>query len=346
MSDEKITDGLKQGADQPSPIDSDSADAPAASEVPAAMPPPLPTPELDNAIAQPAKPKAAPGPLDPRRHAFRPDLAADNLRGRVEAERFVGGNWGQVIVPSVKLHNRPSLDAPVDTEALFGEVVVVYEVAEGWAWVQLLRDGYVGYIEAAALSSDVEWPTHRVKALGTFVYPDPDIKKPPIAHISLNSAVTVVAQEDQFYKLSNGGYVSIRHLAEEDNYARDYVDVAERFLGTPYLWGGRTRLGIDCSGLVQLSLEAAGIAAPRDSDMQRAELGNDLLMPEDFEGLQRGDLVFWPGHVGIMADGIMLLHANAHHMAVTIEPLPEAIERIARTSTKPTAVKRLEKLSA
>lgn len=283
-------------------------------------------------------------PLDPRRHAFRPDLAAENLRGRVEAKRFVAGNWGQVVVPCIQIRNKPDPKAPVDTEALFGEVLVVYDVAGGWAWLQLLRDGYVGYAQTSAISGDVEWPTHRVKAIGTFVYPEPDIKKPPLAHLSLNSALRVVDQEDQFYRLSSGGYVAVRHVADEETYARDYVDVAERFIGTPYLWGGRTRLGIDCSGLVQVALEAAGITAPRDSDMQRAELGNDVLMREDYEGLQRGDLLFWPGHVGIMVDGIMLVHANAHHMAVTVEPLPEAIDRMGRTGLRPTAVKRLDAL--
>jgi len=285
-------------------------------------------------------------PLDARRHAFRPDLAADNLRGRVEAERFVAGNWGQVVVPSIQIRNKPDTNAAVDTEALFGEVVVVYDVAGGWAWVQLLRDGYVGYAQADAISNHVEWPTHRVKALGTFVFPEPDIKKPPLAHLSLNSQLRIACQEDQFYRLTSGGYVAVRHVAEEDTFARDFVDVAERFMDTPYLWGGRTRLGIDCSGLVQVALEAAGIAAPRDSDMQRAEIGNDLLMPEDFEGLQRGDLMFWPGHVGVMVDGLMLLHANAHHMAVTVETLPEAVERIARRGSRPTAVKRLSALCA
>ncbi len=285
-------------------------------------------------------------PLDRRRQAFRSDLAAENLRGRVEAERFVSGNWGQVVVPSIQIRNKPDTAAAVDTEALFGEVLVVYDVADGWAWVQLLRDGYVGYAQADAISNEVEWPTHRVKALGTFVFPEPNIKKPPVAHLSLNSQLRVSNQEDQFYRLTSGGYVAVRHVAAEDSFARDFVDVAERFMGTPYLWGGRTRLGIDCSGLVQVALEAAGFSAPRDSDMQRAEIGNDLLIPEDFEGLQRGDLMFWPGHVGIMVDGIMLLHANAHHMAVTVETLPEAVERIARAGSRLTAVKRLPGLCA
>ncbi|MCH9808716.1 MAG: C40 family peptidase [Alphaproteobacteria bacterium] len=348
---ERIAGQLDEPANAPNSEPASPPEIEQLASAPAPDPDPNPVSDSDHATdpapaAHLPRPLARSGPLDPRRHAFRPDLAADNLRGQVEADRFVGGDWGQVIVPSVQIRNRPGLDAPVDTEALYGEIVVVYDIKDGWAWLQLLRDGYVGYAEIAALTDVVEWPTHRVKALGTFIYPDPDIKKPPIAHLSLNSAVSVVSQEDQFYRLSNGGYITIRHLAEEESFARDFVDVAERFMGTPYLWGGRTRLGIDCSGLVQVALEAAGISAPRDSDMQRDELGTDLLIPEDYEGLHRGDLVFWPGHVGIMADGIMLLHANAHHMAVTIEPLPEAVERIARASSRPTAIKRLKALCA
>ncbi|MEQ8823499.1 MAG: C40 family peptidase [Filomicrobium sp.] len=334
---------------EPQPISETSEPYPTEQAEPEAEEAPEPADAPVEATTQPAMlpppVRGFEGQLDPRRHAFRPDLAADNLRGIVEAERFTAGNWAQVIIPCAQIRNKPGLDAPVDTEALFGEVLVVYDIVEGWAWVQILRDGYVGYTSVDAISADVEWPTHRVKSLGTFVYPEPDIKKPPLAHLSLNSALRIAERVDDFYKLTSGGYVHMRHVAPEENFARDFVDVAERFLGTPYLWGGRSRLGIDCSGLVQVSMEAAGFTAPRDSDMQRAEVGDDVLIREDYEGLQRGDLVFWPGHVGIMVDGLMLLHANAHHMAVTLETLPEAIERIARNGSRPTAIKRVERAS-
>jgi cell wall-associated NlpC family hydrolase len=138
--------------------------------------------------------------------------------------------------------------------------------------------------------------------------------------------------------------VVARHLAEEGRFARDFVEIAERFIGTPYLWGGRTRLGLDCSALVQLALEASGRSCPRDSDLQQAQVGVDVLVPPDLEGLERGDLVFWQGHVGIMMDGVMMVHANAHHMAVAVEPLKDAADRAARLGNRITAVKRIPAL--
>lgn len=296
------------------------------------------TSELDD---EPVAEKHGQKPLDRRRNAIRDDLAANNIRNLVQAPRYVDGEWAQVTHASTAVRRSPNPNAPVDTEAMFGEVVVVYEVANGWAWVQLVRDSYVGYVRAEALSANVEWPTHKVRSLGTFVYTAPDIKSPPLTHLSINSSFCVAETDEQFCRLTTGGYVVTRHVAEIESYARDFVEVAERFIGTPYLWGGRTRVGIDCSGLVQVALEAAGISAPRDSDMQRDELGIDVEIPGDLEGLLRGDLIFWDGHVGILVDGIMLLHANAHHMAVTVETLPEAVERISRSGSPITAIKRL-----
>ena len=268
--------------------------------------------------------------LDPRLNATRGDLADERLRGRVSATRYVAGVAGQIVRGLVALRRRPGHGEPLDTEVIFGETVTVFDTAGGFSWVQLDRDGYVGYVPADVVSREIVAPTHRVSALATFVYPTPDIKAPPLMQLPLGARVALAAMDDRFGQLSSGGHLVLRHVTEENRNARDYVDVAERFIGTPYLWGGRTRYGLDCSGLVQTALDAAGISAPRDTDMQQSAIGSDVLIPADLDGLHRGDLVFWSGHVGLMTDSIMLLHANAHHMAVAVEPLTFAAERIAK----------------
>lgn len=284
--------------------------------------------------------------LDLRRNALRPDLAAASLRGKVNAPRYAAGVVRQVIKPQVPIRRMPNATLGLETEALFGELVTVYDDTNGWAWVQLERDRYVGYVPSDTIAPETRPPTHRVKALGTFVYPVPDIKASPLMHISINSPLRITATDERFSRLDQGGFVISRHITEANRFERDPVEIAERLIGTPYLWGGRSRVGIDCSGLVQTSLEAAGIPCPRDSDMQAAEMGTEIPVPENLEGLVRGDLIFWKGHVGIMADGLMLVHANAHHMAVVVETLPEAADRIAKTGSKITSIRRLQGAAA
>jgi cell wall-associated NlpC family hydrolase len=276
---------------------------------------------------------------DPRRHAYRADLAAAALRDRVPAPRYVVGEARQIAVPVLPLRREPRFDAPLDSEALFGETVTLFDEGEGWAWVQLARDAYVGYMPSEGLARAILEPTHKVTALRTYVYPRPDSKSPPLALLSLNARLRVTGREGNYLALAHGDYVFAGHVAGLEENAADYVAVAEKFSGTPYLWGGRTSLGLDCSALVQLALEAAGHPCPRDADMQAVELGR----PIDWHAspLARGDLVFWDGHVGIMTSATDMLHANAHHMAVAIEPLMHARARIEEAGYEVLCVRRL-----
>ncbi len=272
--------------------------------------------------------------LDPRLHAWRPDLADIRLKGRVEAARFVEGMPRRVVAAAAPIKRVPRSDAGLESEALRGETVMVFEdLGEGWSWGQLETDSYVGYVPSDALSAEAPEPTHRVAALRTFLYPGPDLKLPARACLSLGARLALAGTTETrgtTYRLLAGGEGAVvaAHVAPlEAPPEGDFVAVAERFLATPYLWGGRTSIGLDCSGLVQLSLMAAGHAAPRDTDLQAAMIGRPL-EGGTAAGLRRGDLVFWAGHVGILIDGETMIHASGRQMAVVIEPLADAVARI------------------
>jgi cell wall-associated NlpC family hydrolase len=282
-----------------------------------------------------------PASYDRRLIPARPDLAADHLRRLLDAPHYAKGRAMRVIAASAPLRRAPAPDAPLETEALHGESVTVYDEEGEWAWAQLDRDQYVGYLPLAALGAP-QSPTHRVAALRTHGFPGPSIKLPPRMALSLGARLTIVRQEGDFAVSEDGLHLWSRHLADAHSREPDAVVVAARFLETPYLWGGRTSEGIDCSGLVQTALTAAGIAAPRDSDMMEAGLGGPIAIDDAERPLARGDLVFWKGHVGIMRDTVTLIHANGWHMKVVSEPLTEARERIAANGGgRVTSVRRL-----
>ncbi len=280
--------------------------------------------------------------FDPRVTPFRADLAAKFLEGKVPAPRYVEGRTLEVIAPQAPLRHEPRPDAPLLTEALRGERVTIYDTnEEGWAWGQLAADNYVGWLPSVALAPPGASPTHKVASLRTFAFPGPSIKLPPIDAFPFGAKLVIARSEDRMAVTTAGFYVPAIHLKPVGDNESDFVAAAERFTGVPYLWGGKTALGLDCSGLVQIALSACGVSCPRDTDMQERALGKAVGDGLHHAAFKRGDLVFWQGHVAIVRDAANFLHANAFHMAVAVEPIADAIARIRATGSEITGVRRL-----
>ena len=284
--------------------------------------------------------------LDPRLYAFRDDLADQRLEGQVRADRYVDGKDAVVASHFADVLSRPDPTSGLNTQFLHGQQVVVFETRDGWSWIQNRADGYVGYTKSSNLTFEPAdtraVATHMVVAPRTFLYSNADLKSPRSGYRSMGSKLVVVGVQEtrgtQYAMLSSGDAVIAGHLTSMDQLPGDPVAIAETLLHAPYLWGGNTGFGLDCSGLVQLSHMVCGAVTLRDSDMLAGTIGDEI--EADFERLQRGDLVFWKGHVGVMADGKNLLHANGHTMNVAVEDLQQAISRIGYLYGQPTIVRR------
>ncbi len=271
---------------------------------------------------------------DKRVTAARADLAAAHLKGQVDAPRFAEGEKFSIGVGRTALRIRPSDDAAQDSELLFGESFTVYDRANGWAWGQAANDLYVGYVREDALTAPFAAEA-RITALLAPVFSAADLKTAVQDLLPLNAEVPVKGRNGDYVQIGEGRWLHQRHLAPSAE--TDFVAVAERFLGAPYVWGGKTVMGLDCSGLIQTALQAVGKAAPRDTDMMEKAFGGPVRRSD----VRRGDLVFWKSHMGVMLDETRLLHANAFHMLVAIEPADEAIDRIGKIVGPVTSIKRL-----
>lgn len=285
-------------------------------------------------------------PFDPNVTPARADLAAEHLAGVVDAPRYAAAVAARACRETVAVRSGAEANRSQVTELLYGELFKAYERRGGWAWGQCAHDDYVGYVDETGLNWDVADPTHSVVALRALLFPRADFKAPPVGGASLGSRLTVVDREDGpgggYLRLDDGCWISETAATPFAGADCDPVDVALRFVGVPYLWGGRSSLGLDCSGLVQIALAQAGIAAPRDTYMQEAALGMPVDQPFG-ASLKRGELVFFPGHVGIMVDDRMLLHANVAAMAVTVDPLADVAARVAAVEGRGiTSVRRLD----
>ncbi|MDG1707154.1 MAG: C40 family peptidase [Emcibacteraceae bacterium] len=278
--------------------------------------------------------------LDKRLYAYRDDIANIELQDKVTAKNFVTGEKYQVAFGIADLFSEPNHDKPMISQLLFGEFINIFDIHDGWGWGQSLKDGYVGYVNIEQLTPDLHQITHHVSTLCTHIYPEPNLKTRPVDRVYMMAEVAVIEekQTEGFIPLADGNWIYATHIAKD--FGKDPVSEALKFLYTPYLWGGKTNAGIDCSALVQIAYASVGVEVPRDADLQEESLGAVL---KEKEVPQYGDLAFFPGHVGIMLDDMHLLHANAHHMRVSIDPLKDVIDIVSFQTEKPplTCIKRL-----
>ena len=281
--------------------------------------------------------------MDTRTLPAREDLAAERLRDQVKAARYVPGAPRSVIRDGAPLRFSPDISAGLESQLIYGEVFQVYEDRDGWCWGQNMTDQYVGYVPSVDLATDVPTPDHQVAARHSHLYTEPDMKRPTAGSISMSSRVKVVDVSGRFCRIASGHWIHARHLVSLDYTTRDLIGTALKFLGVPYLWGGRTAMGLDCSALVQMALAMAGMAAPRDSDLQQNKLGTLVPMDDDqdFSRIEEGDLVYFPGHVGLFVDDWRFLHANAFDMQVSLHGFSDVLDRAIEDNAGVTAIRRI-----
>ena len=285
-------------------------------------------------------------PMDPRITPARDDLAADWLRDQVEAARYTSGTPRTVIRDGAPLRFTPDRGAGLESQLIYGEIFQVYDERNGWCWGQNLSDGYVGYVPATDLAENMPAPDHQVAALHSHLYTEPDLKRPVADIISMLAQVKIIDVEGKFCRIASGHWLHSRHLVSLDYSTQDFIGTALKFIGVPYLWGGRTAFGLDCSSLVQLALGMAGITVPRDSDLQEAgpdAVGSlvEMADEQDFSHLEEGDLVFFPGHVGLFVNGWRFLHANAFDMQVSLHGFSDVLDRANRDNAGVSSIRRI-----
>ena len=264
--------------------------------------------------------------FDPREYAYKAGLAADYMRGLIRSPKFLVGEVFQVKINVTSLKKSPGQSSEQVSELLFGEEIIIYEILNGWAWGQSQTDGYVGYVSMDHISCKLQENTHEVTALRAFVYKQPDIKASIITCLSMASQLSITHSRGLFAYIENLGWIFEKSIRTLGGVESDFVSVAQKFTGTPYLWGGRSSFGIDCSGLVQLSLRRVGVLCPRDTDQQASSVGSPV--NDEITKLLRGDLIYVNGHVAIMVNPHTILHANAFHMSVELESLEDFLSRL------------------